>query len=65
MQTKKWYQSKTVWANGLMILAAILTFLISEQSAAELLGGRALEIFGLAAGIINLVLRFVTSEPIA
>ena len=54
---KKWYQSKTIWANGLAgiaVLAQVITgqpWLDAEAQAAVIV-------------LVNLVLRIVTKKPL-
>jgi hypothetical protein len=59
---KKWYKSKTIWANGLAVLAVILegagitnilTQAVQVETVAVIMGG------------VNLVLRFVTEDSIS
>lgn len=57
MQTKPWYQSKTLWANAIAILAIIL----QSVSGKEVINADAQMII-LAA--INLALRLVTNQPV-
>jgi len=52
---KKWYESKTLWVNGLAVVGGIL-LAVSDQLA---LGGT----LGLA-GLVNLVLRVVTTQGV-
>ena len=59
---KKWYRSKTVWANGLAVLAVILeatgvTNILTAEVQAETVVA--------VMGVVNLVLRFVTDESIS
>jgi len=59
---KKWYRSKTVWANGLAVLAVILeatgvTNILTPEVQAEAVMA--------CMGVVNLVLRFVTDESIS
>ena len=58
---KKWYMSKTLWANGLMVLAAVLeaagvTNVLTPEVQAE--------VIAVVMGVVNMVLRFVTTEPV-
>lgn len=58
---KKWYQSKTVWAN---ILAAVATLAgvfgldlgLTPEVQAQIVGG--------IMAVVNIVLRFVTKDAI-
>ena len=54
---KKWFNSKTIWANLLVILA----FGIERFVGTDFINA---EIGVLLIGFINLILRFITSEPI-
>lgn len=59
---KPWYLSKTVWANVLAAVVAMLGALAGQDWIAahpEWVAGIAL-----ATSIINVALRFVTSEPV-
>lgn len=56
---KKWYESKTLWLNGLTLLAALLA--MPELSAA--VGGH-VEALMVIQSAVNIVLRFVTSTAI-
>ncbi|MHC1566939.1 MAG: hypothetical protein ACXQTD_04280 [Candidatus Syntropharchaeia archaeon] len=53
---KKWYKSKTVWVNALAILVLIIQtqigFVISPEEQTAILA------------VINLILRWITGEPI-
>ncbi len=57
---KRWFQSRTVWANAFTFAALTLGVL----GASPLLADWAAHI-GLANALIGVWLRFVTSEPIA
>ena len=58
---KKWYESKTIWTNGLMVLAVALEgFGVTNVLTAEVQA----EAVGVVMGVVNLVLRFVTDEPV-
>lgn len=57
MNNKKWYKSKTVWVNGIAIVAFI----------AQTLTGKAIitpEVQAIILGGINLILRTITKENI-
>lgn len=57
MESKKWYTSKTLWTNALAVIAAV----------AQGLSGRTIlapEDQMVILGLVNLVLRVVTKEPI-
>ncbi len=58
---KKWYQSKTIIANVVGFLAMGLTMFAGVELPAGVEG----EAVAAVMALVNLVLRFVTSEPIA
>lgn len=64
VDTKVWYTSKTVWWNVGTIVLAILGFLMVTQAS----GGLPFEIDGrwlvIVSGIINIILRFVSNDPL-
>ena len=54
--------SKTVWANVLIIIVAALTFLLDHELVRDNVD--LVRYIGIAIAAINIVLRFVTSQPI-
>lgn len=59
---KKWFQSKTVWVNGLMLLAGSIAYLVGQDLIQNQEGLLAMLIA--VQGGVNVILRFVTVEPI-
>jgi len=59
--SKKWYTSKTVWVNALVIIGALVSVIQEWLVAGDF---SPIGMTFLATGIINLALRFVTSESI-
>jgi len=57
MSVKKWYSSRTVWLN---VLAAVTLFLQQQFGFVF-----SVELQGLILMVLNLILRFDTSEPIS
>ncbi len=53
---KKWYESKTLWVNTLAIVGGVLTALSGEMAT----GGSIT-----VAGVINIILRIVTTESLS
>ena len=58
---KKWYESKTLWANIIAGAATIATVFgvdlgLTPETQAELVAG--------VMVLVNIMLRFVTSQPI-
>lgn len=64
VEPKVWYESKTLWINGLTVLAMILSFVIDAQMT----GGLPLDLdprwISLALGVVNILLRSVTNQPV-
>jgi hypothetical protein len=58
METKHWYQSKTVWIN----LAIALLVIISSELGLPIESGDQTVL--VLVNAINIVLRFVTSQPV-
>lgn len=56
---KRWYRSKTLWVNGLtlaaMILATVAAWPELKDASAEI---------AYALAIVNVILRFLTSEKL-
>lgn len=65
METKVWYQSKTIWINTITVFAAILTLFLTQQAN----GGLPFDLDArwvlLGLGVLNIVLRAVTDQPLA
>lgn len=64
MESKPWYASKTIWANVVAFVATMATvfgldlpFDLSAEVQAEIVAA--------VMAVVNIVLRFVTSTPIA
>lgn len=64
VEAKPFWESKTMWINVLTVVAMILSFVIDTHMA----GGLPLDLdprwIALALGIVNIVLRSVTNQPI-
>lgn len=58
-EPKDWYKSKTVWANVLSTTVAVLSLLGAHPLLAEYS-----EHVLLAVGVLNVLLRFVTDQPV-
>lgn len=57
--TKVWWKSKTFWFGALV---AIVPFLVEMRHLVEQVGGP--EIVGMALGVVIVILRMVTKEPV-
>jgi hypothetical protein len=60
MQTKKWYESKTLW---LSIATSIVGILMAISESVQETGGNN-GVLVTVIGILNGILRYVTSQPI-
>jgi len=58
--TKKWYLSRTMWINGLMVIASVLLLATKELD----LSSQSTEIILFLWGIANILLRAVTKEEV-
>lgn len=54
--------SKTIWANMAVIAVGVLGYLQGHELIAE--NPTVVAILGVAIGVGNVILRFITSEPI-
>lgn len=63
METKKPSQSKTIWANGLVLLVSILGVVAGSDLIAEYPIAVA-AIVG-AVSVLNIALRFLTGKPLS
>lgn len=61
MDDKKWWKSKTVWANTLTGIVGIITAVTTDGN----LDPKTVGILATAVGFINIILRFVTEKPLA
>ena len=57
---KKWFQSRTVWANALMGIAGVITAVTTDGN----LNPKTVGILATVASFINIVLRMITTKPI-
>lgn len=55
-------RSKTIWVNVLTMVAAIVTLLIGDEWVKE--NPRVVAILGIVLGIVNVLLRFGTTESL-
>ena len=63
MTPKPWYASKTIWANVLAFAATMFT-VFGVNLPFELSPEVQAEIVAAVMAVVNIVLRFVTTEPI-
>lgn len=60
MESKVWYKSKTIWTNVVIVLIAVL-MLATEQLG---LSPEAVQWILFLAGVLGIVLRALTDQPI-
>lgn len=60
--TKPWYLSRTIWANALTSGVAILGAIAGQEWIAA--HPEAVAVLALATSVLNVVLRFVTTEGV-
>ena len=58
METTKWYASKTLWTNAVALVAMILQGVLGKEVIP-------LELQASILAAINMVLRFVTKQPVS
>lgn len=63
-EPKSWYTSKTIWFNALTVALAIIGFLMVTQSTSGLPLDLDPKWLVIASGIINIILRFMTNQPL-
>ncbi len=66
MIPKPWYQSRTVWINVIVSVLVSLAFVLEGMTAGDLQTPVEVnpELAVLLLGVLNVILRFVTSKPI-
>ena len=60
MDSKPFYLSKTMWANAMVILAAIL----GSTGVVDILPGEQSELVAGGLALVNVILRAVTKGPV-
>lgn len=62
METKKWWQSRTVWANVIAVMVGVgLYFGVQPDSETLQKTG---EVLSLVIPVANILLRLITKKPI-
>lgn len=56
MEKKKWYHSKTLWANAIALGSTVMSVSMGVELSPE-------EVAGIFA-VLNLVMRIITKQPI-
>jgi hypothetical protein len=55
MEPKPWWQSKTLWINAAALVAAVGTWITTQDTAALVVAGMSM---------INFILRVITKQPL-
>ena len=61
---KPFWESKTFWFNAFVLGLGILSFLVYDPTASTMFREDVIKIMVLVLGIGNLILRFLTKQPI-
>lgn len=61
MDPKPWYQSKTIWANVIVIVVAIGLYL---QAQPGVIPDQYAVYFAAFLGSLNIILRFLSDQPV-
>ncbi|MHC4121385.1 MAG: hypothetical protein ACYSWO_28260 [Planctomycetota bacterium] len=59
---KKWYASKTFWVNALTFGVGLVGYAVGHEVIAE--NPELISVLIAVQGALNVVLRFVTSQPV-
>ena len=61
---KPWYESNTVWLTVASCVLLVATLFVGGGQYASMLPPNVVEWIGVGVGVLNVILRFVTSSPI-
>lgn len=61
---KEWYESKTVWINGVVLVLSVVLYVLEGAVGGALSLPLPTELLLFLLALVNLVLRFVTGVPI-
>ncbi len=64
VEVKSPWESKTLWLNGLVILAALLVWLVDSQTSGALPFDLDARWLAFILSAVNFALRFATSQPV-
>ena len=59
---KPWYRSKTIWFNAAVVVFGALA--ANQEQLRPLLSAQAYSVLGMVVGLVNTMLRLVTTQPI-
>ena len=63
MADKTLIESKSVWFNGLSILALVVTDMMANDAIREMIGAKIFYLM-ITGSIINMIIRFYTVKPV-
>jgi len=64
METKPWYQSKTIWVNLITLLISIIGIVITSATDLGISPEVVVVLTGVIVPVLNLFLRTITEQPI-
>jgi hypothetical protein len=64
MEPKNWWESKTIRTNVIVMVLAVILYVLQGISDGALQVQIDPAVVALALGVVNIVLRFVTSQPV-
>ena len=62
MQSKPWYQSKTIWFNAAVVVFGALA--ANQEQLRPMLSAETYSVLGMVVGLVNTMLRLTTTQPI-
>jgi hypothetical protein len=62
MTAKPWYRSKTIWFNAAVVVFGALA--ANQEQLRPLLSAQTYSVLGMVVGLVNTMLRLVTTQPI-
>jgi hypothetical protein len=65
MESKKWYQSKTLWVNLLTLTAATIGYIASVAGDLDLNPQVVILLTGVVLPLVNMILRIMTNNGIS
>ena len=63
-EAKPWYTSRTVWFNAIILILTVALYVLQGAMSGAISLPVSTEVLVFITGVVNLVLRFVTSQPL-